>query len=86
MNDLKSANIISTVDSFGFKYWKIQLFFKSGERKTINVSLETMKSMKVTKRIDGFSKVEKFLNSENGLKWIEENMNKMNKKQNVEYL
>lgn len=86
MNDLKSANIISTIEAFGFKYWEIQLFFKNGEIKFINVSLETMKPMGITKRIDGFSKVEKFLNSKSGLKWIEENMNKMNKKQNIEYL
>lgn len=86
MNKIQNATTISAVDEFGFKYWEVQLIFENGEGKVINVSLDTMRSMGVTKRIDGFSKINKFLESKEGLKWIEENLGKMKKKRKTEFL
>lgn len=74
---ITSVKFVRSVRYTELKYWEMLLVSNEKTEKSLNIKLETMKSLGVANRfLDGTVKVVKFLNSEKGLSWLNENLDK----------
>lgn len=75
--EITSVKFVRSVRYTELKYWEMLLVSNEKTEKNLNIKLETMKSLGVANRfLDGTVKVLKFLNSEKGLSWLNENLDK----------
>lgn len=75
--EITSVKFVCSVRYTELKYWEMLLVSNKKTEKSLNIKLETMKSLGVANRfLDGTVKVVKFLNSEKGLSWLNENLDK----------
>lgn len=75
--EITSVKFVRSVRYTELKYWEMLLVSNEKTEKSLNIKLETMKSLGVANRfLDGTVKVLKFLNSEKGLSWLNENLDK----------
>lgn len=75
--EITSVKFVRSVRYTELKYWEMLLVSNEKTEKSLNIKLETMKSLGVANRfLDGTVKVVKFLNSEKGLSWLNENLDK----------
>lgn len=75
--EITSVKFVRSERYTELKYWEMLLVSNEKTEKSLNIKLETMKSLGVANRfLDGTVKVLKFLNSEKGLSWLNENLDK----------
>jgi hypothetical protein len=57
----------------GVSYWEVELRYASGRRKRIDFLLSVAKELNITSRLNGTKKLGTWLNSSDGLKYLNRN-------------
>lgn len=72
MDCITSAKVVCQV-TYGISYWEINLKYASGRSKGIEFPLSEAKNLKITQRLNGTKKLANWLNSSEGLHYLNKN-------------
>ncbi|WHY76087.1 hypothetical protein QNH20_18415 [Neobacillus sp. WH10] len=71
LNDVVSAKVIASANVYGYRFFEVRLSDKDDRYQgTVNVHLSKLKELNVTKSINGFKKVQAWLDTPIGLEYV----------------
>lgn len=69
---IEKVTVVSTNNYCGLRFWELNCDRKDGNFNRFNLTVSTMKEKNVAKTLNSTRKVTDWLNSEEGLAWVNE--------------